>query len=262
MSAVVYCCNKNADQFEAFARGFDARRVACSATAWRPEASLHIIGGLQFGALELLKRARAEGAPYVFFDRAYFGGGPGSGRLRVTFGGYQQWWVNGGALARPSAHLRISGRVELKPWTKGREQIMVVPPSDAVQKLFGIRWESIARRIAARTVRPLVCSVKGDPRPLAERLADCHAVVTWSSNLAVEAICAGVAAYVCNRSAAFPVAGSLALALEPGSKGFEDPPRLDRGNWATSLAWGQFTLAEIASGFARDVVMGGATCSA
>lgn len=258
MSAVVYCCSKNADQYAAFAKGFNAKRVACSANAWQPGAELHIIGGLQFGALELLRRARAEGAPYLFFDRAYYGGGPGSGRLRVTLGAYQQHWVNHDVLARPSAHLR-GPRLEMKPWSSGREQIMVVPPSDAVRKLYGVDWDQIARGIASRTVRPIIVSLKGDPSPLAERLERCHCVVTWSSNVAVEAVCAGVAAYVCTESAAAPVAGSLMRGL---AAGFEDPPRPDRGAWATSLAWGQFTLAEIASGYARAVVMEGAACSA
>lgn len=259
MSAVVYTCPKNPEQFEAFAQGFKARRVPASAWAYQRDASLHIIGGLQYGSLALLMRARAEGAPYVFFDRAYFGGGPGSGRLRVTFGGYQQHWVNEARLAMPLAYARNWG-VKLEPWRKPGAKILLVPPSSAIELLFGLQgWvDTTLARIKAVSDRPVVLSFKSDPASLAQRLADCHCVVTLTSNVAVDAVCAGVHAIVSAESAAAPVSELLL----DGLRRIELPRRPDRGAWVASLAWGQFTLAEIRSGFAREVVMEEARCTA
>jgi hypothetical protein len=74
--------------------------------------------------------------------------------------------------------------------------------------------------------------------------------VTWSSNVAVEAICAGVPAFTSKLSAASPVAGDLEF-LEAM---IEKPPMPEREQWAWSLAYGEFTLQEIQSGYAREVI--------
>jgi hypothetical protein len=76
--------------------------------------------------------------------------------------------------------------------------------------------------------------------------------VTWTSNVAVEAIVAGVPAFVSRYSAAAPMAGML----DTLEHRIETPPMPDgREGWAASLAYGQFTLAEIASGYCAEIVM-------
>lgn len=212
--------------------------------------AVHIIGGLQFGALERLREIRAANLDYVFYDRAYFGGGPQSDRLRITARAYQKHLLDLDAPAGRAARIGV----ELQPWREGGTHIMVVPPGEAIRALFGLgNWEAeTMARLKRATERQAWISRKGaEQPPLAERLRDCWAVVTWSSNVAVEAICAGVPAFVSSWSAAAPVAGNLAE-LEAR---IEAPRRPEREAWAESLAWGQFNLEEIRSGFARSVVM-------
>lgn len=230
---------------EAFAAGFGGRLVELERAKVVPGA-LHILGGLQFGALELLQALRAQGEQYVFYDRAYFGGGPGSGRYRVTLNAYQQHWIRVDA---DLARLQALG-VQLQPLLAGQgEHLLLVPPSPAVSALFGLGdWAvQMSGRLAQVTDRPVRISVKGDPVPLGERLRDCRAVVTWSSNVAVEALCAGVPAYVGPESAAAPAAGSI----EAMEKALLVSGRVA---WAASLAWGQFTVEEIRNGFCKGVL--------
>lgn len=230
---------------QAILRGFGARGLAVERAAFehRP-GRVHLVCGLQFGALELLQQIRAAGADYVFFDRAYFGGGPGSGVYRATLNGYQQHWVRPEGPARPLPALRS--------WRTRGEHVLLVPPGPAVCRLFGLGdWEvQISARLRLLTQRWVRVTYKGDPVPLAERLQGCHAVVTWSSNVAVDAIVAGVPAFVGPEAAALPAAKGLA-ALEAE---LEDPWRGERGAWATSLAQGQFSLDEIRNGFCREVL--------
>lgn len=248
---------KNRHHGEAIAEGFGARTVPAEGDGQEPrERILHLVGGLQHGSLELLMDIRAMGLPYVFFDRAYFGGGPGSNRLRATRNAYQKNWVE----ERPRDRLDALG-VRLAPWRREGRHLLVVPPSEAVCRLFGLGdWEARirARLVATGTRRAIWTTYKGDPRPLSERLDGCHAVVTWTSNVAVEAIVAGVPAFVGAASAAAPVA----TPLECLGHMLERPLMPPREAWAASLAWGQFTLEEIRSGFAKAVVLQGQAVAA
>lgn len=244
--------HKNRAWGQAITEGFRAK-VARPGQAHLGRGYTHIIAGLQFGALETLKAVRAAGEPYLFIDRAYFGGGHKSGRMRITLGAYQQHWIASKPVARDWG-------VELQPWREGGDFVLVVPPSPEVERLFGVYWErDWMPKIRVATTRDIVISPKSDRdvAPLAERLKGCHSVVTWSSNVAVEAICAGVGAVVAHESAATPVAHPLTLG-SPAQ--WIDLPRhaKRRDAWFRSLCWGQFTVDEVASGFARDVVMSGA----
>lgn len=230
----------------AITEGFRAK-VANPGQALIGRGHTHIVAGLQFGALETLKAIRRAGEPYIFVDRAYFGGGAKSGRMRMTFGAYQQHWIARASVGREWG-------VALEPWREGGEFLMAVPPSPQVEELFGIRWERdyMPRVRAACGQRRIVVSPKSDRdvSPLRERLQGCAGVITWSSNVAVEAICAGIPAWTSAESAAAPVAGDL-NALGPL------PLTAARDAWFRSLCWSQFTVEEVGNGFARDVVMAG-----
>lgn len=235
----------------------DAERLSLDAGRLAPPNGadrLHIVGGLQFGALDRMRKIRAAALPYIFYDRAYFGGGPRSDRLRITAGAYQKHWID-----RAWGGNRTPGRaaafgVTLRPWRHGGGHILLVPPGEAIRTLFGLGdWEGqMLARLKRATQREVRVSYKGDPAPLEERLHNCHCVVTWTSNVAVDAIVAGVPAFTSEWSAAAPVAWDLDMLWTD----IEMPRRNgEREIWAESLAWGQFTLQEIASGLARSIVM-------
>jgi hypothetical protein len=76
-------------------------------------------------------------------------------------------------------------------------------------------------------------------------LEDAAVVITWNSNTAVEAVLAG-------RPTIAMDAGSMAWPVTAHEIG--PIPRIGRSSWAASLAWKQFTLEEMANGFALDVV--------
>ena len=235
----------------AIATGWQARTVP-STRATLERGALHLIGGLQYGSMELLHEARETGEPYVFFDRAYFGGGPASGRLRVVPNAYQHHRLN----AAPGGMNRL-GQVwneGIAPWKTGGRHLLVIPPSAAICRLFHLGdWEArILAQLNAVTDRPVRVSYKGDPVPLAERLRDCHAVIAFTSNVAVEAVMAGVPAFCSVLAAAAPVCRPL----EDIAVHLEQPVRPEREAWAEGLAWGQWTIDEIRSGAARCALEG------
>ena len=253
LERVVYAGPKRHDVTAALARGFGARLVD-SRTGNRVPGALHFVAGLQHGSLSILRDIRAAGEDYVFVDRAYFEGGPGSQWFRVVPHAYQHHWVKDAPDDRAKA---LNLTRHLAPKRASGRHILLVPPSQAICALFGLGdWEAgMLARLAHCTDRPVDVSRKGDPRPLADRFKNCHVVVTWTSNVAVEAACAGVPVFVADESAAHPVGdwlGHMEARIE--SPSFEEA----REPWLRGLAYGQWTLTEIAAGKTRAFMDQGA----
>ena len=79
-------------------------------------------------------------------------------------------------------------------------------------------------------------------KSLTEDLADCHCVVTFNSNSAVEALVGGIPVFAFDQgSMVWPVANKDWMALE-------NPLRLDRTQWYNDLAYAQWTPEEMRSG--------------
>lgn len=140
------------------------------------------------------------------------------------------------------------------PWRADGDDVLVIPPSAAIEQLFGVQgWlQRTLERLKRCTQRRVVVSFKGDAAPLSHRLAGKWCVVTWTSNVAVEAACAGIPVFCHTESAAAPVGNWLA-----DLENRIERPRMPDGReqWAAALAAGQFTVREIAEGKAAAAVL-------
>lgn len=191
----------------------------------------------------ILARARAEGRTWYYGDHAYFG------RFRfyrITRDAYQ----HGGCGQSDGKRLKALG-LRLAPWKTGRE-ILVCPPDDMFGALHGFdsrKWlAKTLRALAAATDRPVRvrhrAGAESNPVTLAKNLASAHALVTHSSNAAVEALCMGVPVFVTAPCAARAMAESDLSRIE--APYYPD----DRKRWAGVLADNQWTLDEIRRGMA------------
>lgn len=136
---------------------------------------------------------------------------------------------------------------EFAPWRRGGRHVLVAMPGLDFGRAFGVDvpgWSALVRRrVAAATDRPVVVRERSATNPLAVDLAGCWAVVTHSSNVAVEAVLAGVPVFVEPTSMAAPV-GNLRLA------DIERPAMPDRAVWWASLMCQQYSVTEMRSGVA------------
>lgn len=136
----------------------------------------------------------------------------------------------------------------LAPWRVDGKHILIAMPGAGFGKALGIdvpHWIStIEDRVRKTTTRPIIIRKKDAPTPLAKHLHDCWALVTHSSNVAVDAVIAGIPVFVEPTSPAAPV-GRCDL-------DFENPFMPDRTQWAYSLFNQQFTLGEMRSGIAHE----------
>lgn len=218
-----------------------------------------IFYGLAAG-LDRLFRDYRERRRAVYVDLGYWGR-----RKLSRFDGYHKIAVNSRhptdyfqKQAHPSDRF-ASHRVQIKPWRTEGSHILVAGMSAkaaAAEQLLPNQWErKTIAELRKLTRRPIIYRPKpnwADAKPiegstfdreskLEEVLRDCHAVVTHHSNVAVDALLAGVPC-ICPGGVASVLSGH---SLEQ----IENPPTPDgRAQWAADLAYTQWSVDEMKQG--------------
>jgi hypothetical protein len=213
-----------------------------------PRPGVPIVWGVLRGSDRVVAYAKQFGQYFFYVDHAYFSRGHGQS-YRVTRNGYEAGPVRDCPTDRIQAH-----DVVLEPWHRGGRNILVCPPTDYFVAAHGCAdWlERTLEALERHTDRPIVVRRKPQPgetvEPLAEALSKAHALVTHSSNVAIEAVVAGVAVFVSPVSAAAPM-GLTDLSL------IEAPVYPDRDKWLAHLAYCQFSFEEMRSGAAWRMLL-------
>lgn len=204
--------------------------------------------GIKRGGRSALHHSRGR-RTFFFCDNGYLG-------KRWQEGGYYRItrddWMMPSIAAPDYDRLAVHG-IEVAPWQKGGRHILVCPPIPEYCKAWsfnGSEWQDkTINALKQATRRPIEISYKwSDPRgkpddkPLAERLQDCWAVVTHDSNVAIDALIAGVPVFMTGKHPA------VALGRRHMAQ-IEEPARPDnRLAFLAMLAANQWTLEEFAAG--------------
>jgi len=220
------------------------------------------------GTLPTLRRAQQCGRTWYYGDNGYFRAGKKEGcYFRITRNDLQH--DGSGELPRP--HWQARERWErlgltIQPWRADGGHILICPPARLFGATFGFsadKWLHMTLKTLGKyTKRELRvrAKVKFDdtlPYSLVDRkgrpeapvptnftddLAGAWALVTHSSNVAVEALLAGVPVFCTDRCGASAMASNDLHQIEN--------PRMDgnRLKWASVLANNQWTLAEMRDG--------------
>jgi hypothetical protein len=192
--------------------------------------------------------AKQSGQYFFHVDHAYFSSGPGQ-TYRITRNGYEAGPVRECPPDRIQAHDLV-----LERWRRGGSNVLVCPPTDDFMAAHGCAdWlEKTLEALQRYTDRAIVLRRAPQPgeaaEPLAEALSKAYALVTHSSNVAIESVVAGVPVFVSPSSAAAPV-GLTDLSS------IETPAYPDRDRWLAHLAYCQFSLEEMRSGAAWRLLL-------
>lgn len=167
-----------------------------------------------------------------------------------------------------SAQRFAQNHAPLAPWKKGGDYILLVGQVQGDMSLGGRNLAQWYAQMAYQAgnlyeapvyFRPHPRSVQkgirhcvpGAPEikgPLTDCLAGAIAAVTFNSNTGVDAAIAGVPVYI---------ADDGAMAAPVATRCLHELRRPDRAAWAAGLAWKQWRLDEIASGYALKHVFEG-----
>ncbi len=235
-------------------RGFEAAgwRVVRGAGMPRALEDVLVTWTVHRGHKENTARAfEAAGGRVVVCEEAYLRVVNGEKHIALALhdhNGAGRWFVGG-------PERWESFGIELKPWRRHGRHILV-----REQRGIGSRrmaspplWhDGVTARLKASSERPILFRAHPKSRMYPEAaakqpsleaaLADCHAVVTWASGIAAQALVRGVPVFY--EAPALVCAGSC----ERGIARIERPRRPDRLPALERLAWAQWSLSEIARG--------------
>ena len=231
----------------AFAEGIGCR-LAYAEDEPEVLSDVPVVWGVLRDSDRILAQAKDQGLYFFYIDHAYFNRGHGK-TYRISRNRYEA----GPVRKCPDDRAEALG-VKLLPWRKGGAEILVCPPTDYFMTAHSCPdWlETTLAELAAVTDRPIV--VRQKPKegetsvPLPKALETAHALVTHSSNVAIEAACMGTPVFVSTASAAAPI-GRTDLSQ------IEDPAYPDRTDWLAHLAYNQFSFEEIADGRAWRMLL-------
>lgn len=231
----------------AFARGTGCR-IAYAEDEPATLQDIPVVWGVLRQSDRILAQAKDQGLYFFYIDHAYFDRGHGKS-YRITRNGYEA----GPVRKCPADRIADLG-VELKPWRTGGRDIIVCPPTDYFMQAHGCAdWlDQTLTQLRGLTDRPITVRMKPQQgeqaKPLPEALERAHALVTHSSNVAIEAACLGTPVFVDAASAAAPV-GLTDLSM------IEAPVYPDRDQWLAHLAYNQFSFEEIGDGRAWQMLL-------
>lgn len=241
--------------------GQDADLIASSKYI-RPQHDIAVFYGLGDGLSKIFHEYPAAGRKVIFIDLGYWGR-----KKKTKFDGYHKLIINGRHATEYFQNKRHDHDrfkqfgIPIKPWRADGRNIVVVGMSGKGATAEGFapqQWEKHAierlRQISRRPIvyRPKPTWIGAQPIPgsiwmkdetIDEVLRDAYAVVTHHSNVAVDAILAGV-----------PCICPFGVASVMSAHHLEDIDNLRRPDareqWAADIAHTQYSLAEMMNGVA------------
>lgn len=189
----------------------------------------------------VIKPAMKSGSRWFYSDHLYFG--KRFNIFRITKNAMQH-----SGKGRSNGKRLKKFNLNFHNWKKGKH-IVVCPPDTIFSRLMGFNaeeWVNTTKLILEKnTDRKIIWRDRLNiTKPLEHDLQDAHALITYTSNSAVEALLHGVPVF-CNGRCAGQSMGQIDFSK------IETPkyPN-DRRRWAGVLADNQWTLEEIKNGLA------------
>lgn len=226
----------------------------------KPRHDVAVFYGLAGGLRQIMLDYIGAGKKALYIDLGYWGR-----RKRTRYDGYHKIVVNDRHPTayfqdrkHPADRLAVHG-VKIEPWRKKGNHIVVVGMSAKAALFSGFQphqWErDTIAKLRKLTSRPIIYRPKPNwlgakhlagstmmkTQPLDDVLAGAHCVVAHHSNVAVEAILAGIPA-ICPEGVASVMASHQ---LED----IEDPRKpKGREQWAADIAYTQWSIDEMRRG--------------
>jgi hypothetical protein len=243
-----------------FITGYDYKRCKDSIT------DPILVRGISAG--NLIKHAEQAGRDYYFMETGYLGNyrsaNNETGRKiyhRIEKNAMQQSRFLDVPSDRWETLCKFNPDLEYKGWRRPGKNILLIMNTQKPFEFYGLskdQWvKDTIDTIRKHTDRPIVIREKAGraERTTTDNIYDAlkndvWALVTFNSIAAVEAIQAGIPAFALAPTAAAPVS-STDLSL------IETPPKLPEDvilKWLASVAYGQFSIDEIVTGQAWNMV--------
>jgi hypothetical protein len=225
-----------------------------------------VLFGILRGTHLIYKWAEENKIDFYYMDRPYWGETRNSPYyIKIVKNNHLKNWQEN----RPDDRFKKSFPWPINSWKKHGKNIIVCPPSNAMKEFFGVQdWlDKTLTTLKANTDRPIIVKNKGY-NPIIGRDAnggyivagkdntppsgpidwnDAYAVVTYNSNISLEATTRGIPCFTDAHNACAPIS-------ETDFSKIETPKYAEREPLYYSMAYGQFTAKEISNGYAWKVL--------
>ena len=198
-----------------------------------------IVWGILRGSDSVIGKCQLHNSDWYHIDHSYLNRGHSRGFYRIS---YKSYSLGENLRLCDSSRLRLFD-YSLRPWRKSGNSILVCPPTQYFSKYHrASNWlEETIEQLKLYTNRPIIVRHKPTPSnpsvPLLQQLDNAWALVTHSSNVAVEAVLDGVPAFVSDRSACASL-GNTDL------RNIDSPHYSDRDLWLANITHSQFSIEE------------------
>ena len=232
----------------------------------KKDATKVVMFGVLRGTHLVYKWAEKNKIDFYYIDRPYWGETRNHPYyVKIVKNGHLKNWIE----KRPYDRFENSFPWPIKPWKKNGKNIIVCPPSNAMKEFFGVHdWlENTLRTLKQNTDRPIIVKNKGynpiighdknggyivtgkdSQKPSGPIDWDnAYAVVTYNSNITLEATTRGIPCFTDVHNACAPIS-------ETDFTKIESPKYEDREPLYYSMAYGQFTEREIKNGYAWEIL--------
>lgn len=164
-----------------------------SVSDYNPREVKHAISyGILRGTDSIYKLSTSNSQEYWEIDRGYFKPAHFEGYYRVSKNDLRASYVKG---RLPTDRFEML-RIHFAPWRTNGKHILVCPPTAAVAQFTGLdlqQWIiSVEDEIHRYSDRPIIIRGKDSKTPLQQDLHNCHCVITYNSNVAIDALLAGI----------------------------------------------------------------------
>ena len=225
-----------------------------------------VLFGILRGTHLVYRWAEQNKIDFYYMDRPYWGETRNKPYYtKIVKNNHLKNWQE----SRPDDRFKKSFPWPIKPWKRDGTNIIVCPPSNAIAEFFGVQnWlKNTLTKLKENTDRPIIVKNKGynptigydslgrlivtgkDNTPPSEPIDwdDAYAVVTYNSNITLEATTRGIPCFTDIHNACAPIS-------ETDFTKIETPKYVDREPLYYSMAYGQFTAEEIINGYAWKVL--------
>ncbi len=225
-----------------------------------------VIFGVLRGTHLVYKWAQRNKIDFYYMDRPYWGETRNAPYYtKIVKNNHLKNWKED----RPDDRFKKSFPWPIHPWKKDGKNIIVCPPSNAMQEFFGVHdWlDNTLKVLKENTDRPIIVKNKGY-NPIIGKdsnggyivtgkdksqpsgpidWAKAYAIVTFNSNITLEATTKGIPCFTDIHNACAPIS-------ETNFTKIETPKYIEREPLYHSMAYGQFTAEEIKNGYAWKVL--------
>ena len=244
----------------------NAKKLTPKEILTKTDATKVVMFGVLRGTHLVYKWAQKNKIDFYYIDRPYWGETRNPPYyVKIVKNNHLKYWQED----RPDDRFKQSFPWPIKPWKKDGKNIIVCPPSNAMKEFFGVHdWlDKTLKTLKENTDRPIIVKTKGynpiigydddggykvvgrdNEKPSGPlEWENAHAIVTYNSNISLEATTRGIPCFTDVHNACAPIS-------ETDFTKIETPKYPEREPLYHSMAYGQFTGDEMRNGYAWKIL--------